>query len=149
MSTDPLVPTVLAAGGVVIDAADGEQRVLVVHRPAHEDWSLPKGHLDGEETAVRAALREVDEETGVAAAIVADVGTTHHPVVTADGPATKQVHWFLMRPLPGGDPTGRAPDAEVDEARWWPVTTALEDLTYAGERELLARALTLLQPGPA
>lgn len=148
MSTDPS-PLVVAAGGVVLDVSDGERLVLVVHRPAHDDWSLPKGHVDGGETLAGAALREVEEETGVAATVVADAGTTQHPVVTAGRHATKQVHWFVMRPLAGSDPAARPPDAEVDEARWWPVAAALVDLTYAGERELLARALTLLPSGSA
>ena len=40
-----------AAGGVVIR----EGRVLIVHRPRYEDWTLPKGKLDHGETPRAAA----------------------------------------------------------------------------------------------
>ena len=51
-----------AAGGVVLDD-DG--RVALVHRPRYDDWSLPKGKLDAGESFEEAALREVEEETGM------------------------------------------------------------------------------------
>ena len=34
-----------AAGVVALDASEPEPRVLLVHRPAYDDWSLPKGKL--------------------------------------------------------------------------------------------------------
>ena len=145
MTTDaPRTPatTVLAAGGVVLDGPPEALRVLVVHRPAHDDWSLPKGHVDPGEDPATTALREVEEETDVVAVIARAVGTTEHDVSLPDGPARKRVHWFAMRAdASAGDPVARAaaraPDAEVDRAEWWPVDVALRDLTYAGERALL------------
>jgi 8-oxo-dGTP pyrophosphatase MutT (NUDIX family) len=135
------VGVVLAAGGVVLDTSGPDTRVLVVHRPAYDDWSLPKGHVDAGEELAAAALREVAEETGVAATIVRDAGRTAHPIELAGGPAVKQVHWFVMRPLDDADPASRAPDVEVDRAAWWSTSTALDALTYAGERTLLAQVL--------
>ncbi len=134
---------VVAAGGLVIDGTGAEAKVLVVHRPTHDDWSLPKGHVDPGERLEEAALREVAEETGVEARIVRSAGTTEHRVRLDDGPASKRVHWFVMRPRGDTDPESRVPDAEVDRATWWTVRSALSDLTYAGERTLLADVLTL------
>jgi 8-oxo-dGTP pyrophosphatase MutT (NUDIX family) len=134
---------VVAAGGVVLEREGPVRRVLVVHRPAYDDWSLPKGHVDPGEDLAAAALREVHEETGVAAEIVAPVGTTEHEVELRSGPATKRVHWFLMHRLDGSDPATRAPDDEVDRAAWWSTDVALRDLTHSGERTLLARVLAL------
>src|SRR2546423_4825291 len=58
--------TVHAAGGVVWrPGASGEPDVLLVHRPKYEDWTLPKGKLDPGEGSEEAALREVEEETGL------------------------------------------------------------------------------------
>lgn len=142
------VPRVRAAGGVVLaqDVALGRV-VLVVHRPAHADWSLPKGHIDPGETAPVTALREVREETGVDARIVADLGTTEHPVGVPHA-TIKEVQWFAMRPTGPTDAREhdavelvRVPDAEVDVVAWWPTDRALLELTYDGERELLDRAL--------
>ena len=54
-------PEVLAAGGVVVR----DDKIAVVHRPKYDDWSLPKGKLDPGEGFEAAALREVEEETGL------------------------------------------------------------------------------------
>lgn len=132
---------VVAAGGVVISMSDDVQHVLVVHRPSYDDWSLPKGHLDADEGPEEAAVREVEEETGVRARIVAPAGTTEHPITLAEGRATKRVHWYLMHPTGTIDPSARPADDEVDSAAWWPVMRALTDLTHAGERALLRLAM--------
>ena len=61
---------VRAAGGVVVrDGADGPE-VAVVHRPRYDDWSLPKGKLEPGEEWEQAALREVEEETGLRCELV-------------------------------------------------------------------------------
>jgi 8-oxo-dGTP pyrophosphatase MutT (NUDIX family) len=122
-----------AAGGVVVrvheDAATPE--ILVVHRVAHDDWSLPKGHLDPGEEDAEAALREVAEETGVSAEIVSTLPPTEHRTLSG----TKRVTWFLMRPVVG-DPATRAPDTEVDLARYVPIDQLAGLLTYPTDLEL-------------
>jgi len=138
----PATAVVVAAGGIVLDRPGASRRVLVVHRPAYDDWSLPKGHVDGGEGLAAAALREVAEETGVIARIAAEVGSTEHLIQSMGGPATKRVHWFLMHLTVPTDPAGRAPDGEVDRAEWWPTARALTELTHANERALLADVLS-------
>ena len=56
---------VFAAGGVVCRQSGDTVEVLLVHRPRYDDWSLPKGKLDPGESFEDAALREVEEETGL------------------------------------------------------------------------------------
>lgn len=120
MAPDPL----RAAGGVVV--RDG--RVLVVHRPKHDDWAFPKGKLEEGETWEAAALREVEEETGLACALGPYVGSTRYEI--AEG--TKEVRFFLMTPR------GEArPQNEVDEVRWVSVEEAQTLLSYTYDRELL------------
>src|SRR6185436_9217066 len=88
----------IAAGGVVIatDAA-GTSRVLLVHRPAYDDWSFPKGKADPGETIEQTALREVREETGINCRIIRALPSTRYEYLTgAGGPRAKVVHYFLM-----------------------------------------------------
>src|ERR671920_1716165 len=66
---------VQAAGGVVV-RADG--RIAVIHRPRYDDWSLPKGKLDGDETFEQGALREVEEETGIRGRIIEELSPTRY-----------------------------------------------------------------------
>src|SRR5205807_10525382 len=61
----PAAPEVLAAGGLVWRPGEDGPEIAVVHRPKYDDWSLPKGKLDEGEDFEAAALREVQEETGL------------------------------------------------------------------------------------
>ncbi len=134
-SPEPRIVT--AAGGLVLDGEGAQARVLVVHRPAYDDWTLPKGHVDPGEQIMTAAVREVQEETGVRSIIVSTLGATTHPV----GETLKRVHWFLMRlDADSPAPQERAADAEVDIATWWSLAEAAERLTYPSERDLLMAA---------
>jgi 8-oxo-dGTP diphosphatase len=117
---------VRAAGGVV--ERDGS--VLLVHRPKYDDWSFPKGKLEGGESWEEGALREVEEETGLRCTIGEEVGRTHYVVL--QGP--KEVRYYRMT----CDGEARAQN-EVDEVRWVTVAQARELLTQQRDRNLLAR----------
>ena len=116
-----------AAGGVVV--RDG--RILLVHRPKYDDWSLPKGKCTRGETDEECALREVAEETGLSCEIVGEAGETRYLVLK--GP--KRVRYFLMRPVTGEF----TPHDEVDGIRWATPDDAAEVLTHERDAELLAR----------
>jgi 8-oxo-dGTP diphosphatase len=118
--SDPLK----AAGGLVVR----DRCVLVVHRPKYDDWAFPKGKLEDGETWEEAALREVEEETGLRAALGAYAGSTHYPF--REG--TKEVRYYRM--TAAGD--ARAQN-EVDEVRWVTAEEADALLTYAYDRGLL------------
>ena len=120
---------VLAAGGLVL--RDGSH-IAVVHRPRYDDWSLPKGKLDEGEGFEDAALREVEEETGLRCRITDTLGdTSYHD--RKDRP--KLVRYYRMEPE-GGEFT---PNDEVDELRWLEPAEALELLTYDFDRELVGK----------
>ena len=57
---------VRAGGGIVWRRGQGGGvEIVLIHRPAYDDWSFPKGKLHPGETEAQAALREVQEETGL------------------------------------------------------------------------------------
>ncbi len=118
-----------AAGGVV--RRDG--LIAVVHRPRHDDWSLPKGKLEAGEDDAAAAVREVREETGRDAVIEHDLGTVSYEV--SDG-RPKTVRYYLMTASVGA--VDLAPD--VDDVRWLEPDGLEQLLTYATDRDVLARA---------
>lgn len=95
-----------AAGGVVIDA----RGLVLLREPKNHYggyvWTFAKGGVDAGETAPRAALREVREETGWTAHIVSRLG-----VFSGD---TTETTYFLMRPV---RKAGRH-DAETQSLKW-------------------------------
>lgn len=129
---------VRAAGGVVWrrDAA-GELQVVLVHRPAYDDWSFPKGKVKRGEDDRNAALREVEEETSLRCSLGFELGASRY--TDASG-RPKIARFWAMTPVGGT----LAPANEVDEVRWAGVDAALASLTYERDRALLDRLLELV-----
>ncbi|HKH30057.1 MAG TPA: NUDIX hydrolase [Gaiellaceae bacterium] len=122
---------VRAAGGVVLREGDEGTEVLLVHRPAYDDWSLPKGKaLDGESDE-DCAVREVEEETGLRCELRRELASTSYR--DARG-RPKVVRYWAMRSVSGE----AAPATEVDELRWLPLRQAVEALTWDGDRGVVA-----------
>ena len=120
-----------AAGGLVCRRNErGATEILLVHRPAYDDWSFPKGKLEPGEREEDAATREVEEETGLCCHLGREVATTRYR--DSRGRA-KTVRYWLMTPV--GGQLGAA--NEIDEARFVPIADASALLTYERDRELL------------
>jgi phosphohistidine phosphatase SixA/8-oxo-dGTP pyrophosphatase MutT (NUDIX family) len=126
------VNTVRAAGGLVWRTVHGERQLLAVHRRLYDDWSLPKGKLEGDETEAQAALREVAEEASVTCSLGADLGRVAY---TDDRGRPKTVRFWQMQ-VRSGTP---APANEVDDLRWIAFDAAAASLSYPLEREVLRR----------
>jgi polyphosphate kinase len=122
---------VIAAGGIVgRKTSDGEKELLLVHRPAYDDWSFPKGKLTEDESESEAALREVLEETGYRCKLGPEVGVIEYTDRTGN---RKVVRYWTMKAIDGEF----TPNEEVDEVRWLSAPEALEVLSYDRDRALL------------
>ncbi|HVT41501.1 MAG TPA: NUDIX hydrolase, partial [Acidimicrobiales bacterium] len=115
--------------------------IVVVHRPAHEDWSFPKGKLESGETFELAALREVREETGMACRLVRFIGHTEY--VDRKGWPKAVAYWVMA--AEGGFFT---PNDEVDELRWLRLEDASRLLSYPRDGELVAVIMAADQVEP-
>lgn len=114
------------------ESSKGKLKILAAHRPRYDDWALPKGKAEGDETPEQTAIREVLEETGYHCRVVAPLQTTRHRV---EG-GIKEVTWFAMRPLP--DSPGFRKNNEVDEVRWVTRREALALFDYENDRDLVS-----------
>lgn len=93
------IPIIVAAGGLV---RNKKGKVLFIYR--NNKWDLPKGKLDKGESIEMAAIREVEEETGVQGLVIEDhLKTTYH-IFKRDGEyRLKKVYWFTMKTKFKGD----------------------------------------------
>ncbi len=133
-----------SAGGVVVRG--GEVIVIVpVKRDVEGNrvLGLPKGHPDGDESPEQAAAREVREEAGVEVELIEKLGDVRYWYRRRGRRVSKLVTFFLFA-YRSGDPADH--DSEIEEARWMPIRKAINALSYAGEREMVARALSRTAP---
>ncbi|MEJ7797231.1 MAG: NUDIX domain-containing protein [Solirubrobacteraceae bacterium] len=133
-----------SAGGVVMNDAHEVVVIVPTRRAANGSrvLALPKGHPDGRESALEAALREVREEAGVHTEVVDSLGEVRYWYQRGGRRITKVVEFFLLRYV-SGDVEDH--DHEVEQARWLPAAEAVKTLSYAGERDMVRRALSQVQ----
>ncbi|HET9093753.1 MAG TPA: NUDIX domain-containing protein [Solirubrobacteraceae bacterium] len=149
MSPAPPAPTApepeFSAGGVVVR---GDEVVVIV--PTRRGaggirvLALPKGHPETGESPAQGALREVREEAGVSGEVIESLGVVEYRYERRRRRIAKRVEFFLIE-YREGDPADH--DHEVEQARWMPLREAATALTYPGEREIIARALSRRAPG--
>ena len=99
-------------------------------------WGLPKGAVSEGETSEQAALREVQEETGLDAEIVEPLDTIEYFFRAGDTLIKKSVDFYLMHYV-GGSSTPQL--SEVDDVEWVELSEAIR----AGELRLGAEAARL------
>ena len=126
-----------SAGGVVVRRFRGRPFIAAVRVKNGTVLALPKGHIDGGETAPEAAAREVREETGVEGELVEKLGDVKYWYQREGKRVFKVVSFFLFRYVRG---SVRDHDHEVDSAEWVALDEAPELLAYRGERDMAAAA---------
>lgn len=130
---DVMRRVVRAAGGLVCrNGESGRLELVLVHRPAYDDWTFPKGKLHPGESEEEAALREVEEETGLRCQLEREVGLSSYR--DARG-RTKTVRYWEMEPIEGV----LAPANEIDDVRWVPLADVPDALTYMRDVALLTQ----------
>ncbi len=131
----------VSAGGLVVDST-GKLGLLIGRRDLKDAtgkrilWSLPKGHIEEGESPEEAALREVQEETGIVSVIEKSLGVIDFWFMAGGMRIHKTVHHFLFRENGG---LLAAQESEVDEVAWFPLAEIVDRLAYPDEKKLIAR----------
>ncbi len=124
-----------SAGGLVVR----DQQVLLISTRSGRRWQIPKGHLEPGETPQEAAVREIQEETGVSACPTAPLGMVEYDFRTANGRLIhKRVDYFLLSYRHGTEQD--FDPKEVSGASWFPWHEAIAALTHDNERALVESA---------
>jgi 8-oxo-dGTP pyrophosphatase MutT (NUDIX family) len=131
-----------SSGGAVIDLRDGAPFVAMIATRGRSRWGLPKGAVSPGETSEQAALREVQEETGLDAEIIGSLDTIEYFFRAGDTLIQKRVDFYLMR-YTGGTLTPQL--SEVDDVEWVPLAEAIVRASFDSEKKLLSSALEKIE----
>ncbi|MFC9560304.1 NUDIX domain-containing protein, partial [Agromyces sp. NPDC056965] len=140
-----MTTAIYAAGAVCWRLIDGKVHVLVIHRTVYGDVTIPKGKVDPGESLPETAVREIEEETGLAVALGVPLGVSRYPLPSG---REKIVHYWAA------EVSDRAvqrstfkPNAEVAALEWVTVKRARGYLSYEPDVEILDAFAKLLDQG--
>ncbi|TDE98757.1 NUDIX hydrolase [Occultella glacieicola] len=136
-----------SAGGLVVRVVGGAAFTAVIarrNRAGRLEWCLPKGHLEGAETAEEAAVREIAEETGIEGQVLRHLATIDYWFAGSDRRVHKVVHHYLLEALGGELTTENDPDHEAEAVAWVALSDVAARLAYPNERRVVATARDML-----
>lgn len=126
-----------AAGGIV-EKAGKILLVKVTNLKGDVVWTFPKGHLEKDETPLKAALREVEEETGWKCRSTGPLALIRYRFNRNGRPVAKKVRWYRMEPI---EKTGRPDEVEIMKTKWVLRRSAARCLSYPSDLRLISRYL--------
>ena len=125
-----------SCGALVYRVENGMLMLLLLRHRHGGHWSFPKGHVEGSETEVETALREVLEETGLHITLQQDF---RHTVEYYPKPGVKKlVVYFLGQASP--DEVAVRQVEEIGELRWVKLDEAFNLVSFKNDRDLLSLA---------
>jgi 8-oxo-dGTP pyrophosphatase MutT (NUDIX family) len=132
-----------SSGGVVFRRTEVQVDFLLIRDP-YANWGLPKGHIEGGETPEQAALREVEEETGLRDLnAVAQLPTIDWYFRDRGKLVHKFCHFFLLE-CGAGEAVPQL-DEGITECIWHPPDVAIRTVSYSNARQVVRAAADWLQ----
>lgn len=136
---------VYAAGAVCWRLIEGKPHVLLIHRTVHGDVTIPKGKVDPGESLPRTAVREIEEETGLAVALGVPLGVSHYAMPNG---REKIVHYWAAEITPEAIQRSTfVPNGEVAAIEWVTIKRARTYLSYSADVEILDSFARLMDNG--
>jgi len=134
-----------AYGVVVVHRTDADRFLLLQQTVGH--WGFPKGHKEGTETDKEAALRELEEETGIVTVSLFDapVISEKYSFTMNDITYNKTVWYYTGFVV---DTAVTIQESEILQYRWATYEEAMSILTYKETKETLQKAREYLQVLP-
>lgn len=135
------------AGGIVfrVDEENQDIEILLV-QDSKNRWTIPKGHIEPGETAKQAAIREINEETGLMQiSVLTWLGKIHFKYRRADKLVLMTTQIYLVH----SDDKKETPIKEewMNDIRWFKFADALDAIEYEDIEKLMLIAKKKIRAG--
>lgn len=127
----------VTAGAIVYrHGANGIEYLLLQSTNKGNFWGFPKGHVEGDESLLETAQREIREET----TLTPHIDTSFHVYTEYDLPNGNHKQMTLYMAEVTDKPTIKRQKEEIKDYEWLPYDAARERLTYDNLKQLLDEA---------
>ncbi|MBR3132936.1 MAG: NUDIX domain-containing protein [Clostridia bacterium] len=120
-----------SCGCIVIDNG---KVLLIQHNLGH--WDFPKGHVEGDETEVETAIREVKEETNID--VIVNENYRYTMSYSPEDGVEKEVVYFIASKK---SDDLKNQESEVQAAEWVDLSEAVDRITYDNSKEIMRRVI--------
>ena len=126
-----------SCGAIVYRKHHGNTEILLIKHVNSGHWSFPKGHVEGAETEVETATREIKEETGLD--VIID-STFRETVSYSPKKDTQKTVVYFIAKAKNFDYTPQ--EEEISDIKWVEIGHALTILTYENDRSIVNKSKT-------
>lgn len=128
----------------ILRQEEGEKFLLIQHHAGH--WGFPKGHADPGETAIAAACREFEEETGITAyKLLGETSFSEEYSFIRNKKNVRKTVTYFPAVVTSDVVTCQA--KEIKDYAWLPYEAAVNKITFNPARQLLVEVYDYLKQG--
>lgn len=145
MRYNTLMQYEFSAGGIVYKKDTEQTLILIAQHSQHHGWVFPKGFIGDTipgESKEAAALREVQEETGVVGNILQALTPITYEY-TMDGKKRKKTVYYYIMEYVQGDVANH--DWEMEKVEWLAMADIEKRLTYDSDKQVWEEAKKIVQ----
>lgn len=124
-----------SCGALVYRKYHGNTEILLIKHINSGHWSFPKGHVEGDETEVETAMREIKEETGID--VIIDQSFRETVTYSPRRDTHKEVVYFIAK-AKNTDYTPQ--EDEIADIRWVEIGRAGSVLAYENDKSIVNKA---------
>ena len=124
-----------SCGAIVYRRFHGNIEILLIKHVNSGHWSFPKGHVEGDETELETARREIKEETGLD--VILDQ-TFRETVSYSPKRDTQKIVVYFLALARNYDFVPQ--EEEIAEIRWVDIIRAARMLTYENDKTIVNKA---------
>ncbi len=124
-----------SCGAIVYRKYHGNTEILLIKHVNSGHWSFPKGHVEGDETEVETAMREIKEETGID--VIIDPTFREIVSYSPKKDTNKIVVYFIAR---AKNTDYRPQEDEIAEIRWVELGRICSVLSYENDKSIVNKA---------